>query len=393
MNCIENIKNKVDEIYVSLTSNKISDIVSNKGLMDGQLGILLFLLFYNDIKQDETINRIVNYKFNTYLNNLSFIDEGYNYANGICGILKTLNLLNRIKLTDIDISDIPDKLSDFILSCIKARDLKIGNYDLLYGYVGVGMYAIEFKDTKLLTSILNVLEKTQINDSRNISKWENVDFNQDKKSYNISLSHGMSAIVIFLCKYYSLTGEAVAKELATRAISYLLSQKLNVSIYGTYFPMMPKEEKYIFPSRLAWCYGDLCQALALWHAYKTFKNESWGTMALEIFTHSTYRIDSNTTGVTDAILCHGSSGLSQIFTRMYLETGFDIFQKAADYWTKTTLEYAHFEDGLAGFKTDIRKDFVNSYGFLDGISGIGLSLLTQINPARYSAWDELLLIS
>lgn len=118
-----------------------------------------------------------------------------------------------------------------------------------------------------------------------------------------------------------------------RAVNYILSQKLNVNYYGIYFPMMPKEEPFS-PSRLAWCYGDLCQALALWHSYKTFNIEEWGTMTIEIYEHSTCRVSEATTGVTDSILCHGSSGLSQIFTRMYLETGYNIFREATNYWTK-----------------------------------------------------------
>jgi len=57
---------------------------------------------------------------------------------------------------------------------------------------------------------------------------------------------------------------------------------------------------------------------------------------------------------------------------------------------------AKFEDGLAGFKVyqahDGKPTWLNKYGLLEGVAGIGLAMLTyyyEMDPA----WDECLLLS
>ena len=72
------------------------------------------------------------------------------------------------------------------------------------------------------------------------------------------------------------------------------------------------------------------------------------------------------------------------------------FKDAADYWFEQTLKMATFEDGLAGFKTlympDSKPNWVNEYGFLTGVTGIGLALLTYYYEME-PTWDECLLLS
>jgi hypothetical protein len=97
--------------------------------------------------------------------------------------------------------------------------------------------------------------------------------------------------------------------------------------------------------------------------------------------------------VMDAGLCHGTAGIGHIFYRMWRNTRMLEFKNAADYWMNETLKMAKFEDGLTGYKTWHGKSgWINSYGLLEGIAGIGLALLTyyyEIEPT----WDECLLLS
>jgi lantibiotic biosynthesis protein len=79
---------------------------------------------------------------------------------------------------------------------------------------------------------------------------------------------------------------------------------------------------------------------------------------------------------------------------MYWETKNSVFKETANYWIEQTLKMATFEDGLAGFKTwrGDTKEWINDYGFLEGIAGIGLALLSHISDEE-PTWDRCLLMS
>lgn len=88
--------------------------------------------------------------------------------------------------------------------------------------------------------------------------------------------------------------------------------------------------------------------------------------------------------------------IGHIFYRAWWNTKIPEFKDAADYWFEQTLKMAFFEDGLAGFKAfempDQKPTWVNKYGLLEGIAGIGLAMLTYDNKME-PVWDECLLLS
>lgn len=61
---------------------------------------------------------------------------------------------------------------------------------------------------------------------------------------------------------------------------------------------------------LVWPYGQ---------SGKILKNEEYKKAGLRILMESTKRRNLKEEGVLDAGLCHGSSGISMIFRRMYIE--------------------------------------------------------------------------
>ena len=81
-----------------------------------------------------------------------------------------------------------------------------------------------------------------------------------------------------------------------------------------------------------------------------------------------------------------------IYHRMYLETDCDEFRNTAQYWINQTLNFASFEDGLAGYKSRVIDGWVCDYSLLMGISGIGLVFLSYLEN-DLQAWDEMLLLS
>jgi lantibiotic biosynthesis protein len=64
---------------------------------------------------------------------------------------------------------------------------------------------------------------------------------------------------------------------------------------------------------------------------------------------------------------------------------------ASNYWYDQTLKMGSRNDGLAGYKFLSQQGWANEYNLLEGVSGIGLSLLSFLDPSF--SWDECLLIS
>lgn len=93
---------------------------------------------------------------------------------------------------------------------------------------------------------------------------------------------------------------------------------------------------------MAWCYGDLGIGMAIWQSGKILKNEEYKKAGLRILMESTKRRNLKEEGVLDAGLCHGSSGISMIFRRMYIETQQREFADAWDYWIEKTLNFSIF---------------------------------------------------
>ena len=80
---------------------------------------------------------------------------------------------------------------------------------------------------------------------------------------------------------------------------------------------------------------------------------------------------------------------------MYFNTNIPEFNDAANYWIEKTLKFAKFKDGFAGYKAWYPESKGGSkpvISLLEGISGIGLALLSNITEEE-SVWDECLLLS
>jgi lantibiotic modifying enzyme len=101
-------------------------------------------------------------------------------------------------------------------------------------------------------------------------------------------------------------------------------------------------------------------------------------------------------GLSDACFCHGTSGIAHIFNRFYLETKVPDFNSARQYWINETIKKADFENTECVFKTWESSDmrFQNDFGLLNGITGVGLTLLGFLSDnIEDLSWDKSLLLS
>ena len=223
-----------------------------------------------------------------------------------------------------------------------------------------------------------LLEKTA-EKKDNTYRWHSLIGAERKIGCNIALSHGISSIVAVLSNLNCASINQESRDrIIEKACNYINSQEIDPQKYGCFFPNISLEDQdEIKRSRMAWCYGDLGVATALWEAGKVLNNKTWKSKAIEIFTFSSKRRCQEDTMVQDVELCHGSASLVMMFDYIFRETENDLFRETRDFWVNKSLELSCCTDGLAGYKTWLGPDLKwrTEYDILNGISGIGLMFL------------------
>lgn len=366
------------------------------GLYSGEFGVLLFLFYYSRYLASSRYRLLAeNYAerlFNEFLSKVNL----HTFCNGFSGILYLFQFLRENDYIDMDVSDSQSLLDNFLIKQMR-NDIQQRDYDFMHGALGVGLYILKQRtNTECIQELINFLYQTAEKDSEKQSfKWKSISHARNFFVYNLALSHGISSIIIFLSRVIN-NGMIQTKvvEMLSGAVNYVLSLQRDSSKFGSHFPSYLTTDFQQPPSksRLAWCYGDLGIALALWQAGKAIDNKEWKDKGLEIFLQSTKRRIACDTFVADAGICHGSAGIALIFYRMYSETLLREFKEAADFWICETLSFSKFENGLAGFRAYSKGDWVCDYSLLTGISGIGLALMSYIRDDIQS-WDEVFLLS
>lgn len=355
------------------------------GLLDGMAGHMLFLHRY--MRHAEGMGVLHDALVDACLERVGAGYDMPTYCSGLSGILHTLR---REYADEVDTAEAESLYAGYLSRCAEAF-LRMGNWDFLHGAVGIGCYFLGADSGSPVHELILDYLKSNSEPAEKGRKIISVtDHKTGEKGYNISLSHGMSAITVYLCRLYALTGDGRAAELATDFVNYILAQRMDFDTYGSGFPSMSLGEKPS-KSRLGWCYGDLGVCRTLFHAGGTLDRPEWREQALDVLRLDCGRRGLNDNYVMDASVCHGSAGIALIFRRMYLDTGEEVFAGAARYWLEQTLKMSRFPDGPAGYKYYIGQDgtWRGEYSLLEGIAGVGLTLLAFLYDEE---WEDLLLI-
>jgi lantibiotic biosynthesis protein len=397
------LRQKLDEIALIIkTKSSLSD---QSGLLVGNEGIILFLCYYSKFRQENKYNEGVINCLDSMIEKINLNQKNSPiYSTGLAG---TSWLIQHLTSTDFIDKDTEELLYNFdeLLYDSMISFLNQGMYDFLHEGLGITFYYLERNDIKCdnkVAEAIKILDSIKTIHQSGSYKWISNKLNISgtiEKVYNISLSHGMSSIVVILAKALERGIEVtLTKNLLVGTIKYILEQEQDFEQYGCCFPNIAKESirDNNYRSRLSWCYGDLGIALALYKASKVMVDDVLTNKAIDIFLKNTTRTDLKMNGIGDATLCHGSAGIAHIFNRMFLNTKLPKFKETADYWFQKTLELAIWKDGLAGFKkrtiNNQQEGWENENGFLEGIAGIGLALIANISETD-PVWDKALLIS
>ena len=400
------IHQKLEEIAKLLIGQPPSADISLAG---GDAGRALFLLYYYKLSGSEYYLDKAIELMDELLVNITQSDCHPSFAGGLAGVGWLLQHAVNNGFLDADIhlllGSMDDRLCEWMMN-----EIQRGNYDYLYGATGVALYllgktAIDEKYITYLAAYINALEEQAIGEQEMI-KWKafllqegmyGPDTCQD--IFNLGLSHGIPSIICFLVKASrepALTAQC--SRLIQKSCRFLQHHMRAPEEHGSYFGYLVNGSgTQTAASRLAWCYGDLGVCTTLWQAGEALQQEDIKNAALKIARFNAHKRDLPAALVQDACFCHGASGIAHIYHKMYRHTGEPLFSDTAGFWYEKTLAMATFEDGLAGYKTYMgaspgNGEWHNVPGLLEGVSGIGLSLISAVAGFE-PAWDEALLLS
>ncbi|WP_378180747.1 lanthionine synthetase C family protein [Aquimarina sp. SS2-1] len=403
MNTTQILSKKLKEIHSILQENyQHSDHI---GVLSGISGISLFQFYYARFIEDE---QIADIGVDAMSEAIQRMNDGYSFptfCTGIAGAGWVLELLSEEEFIEIDSDELLSDLDNYLFESMKSN-IKNEYFDFLHGAIGYGYYflkrfekttsdSLKDKYAQYLFHLINALKNSSQKDQRGTFWIYDLNKKENLQGVNLSLSHGMASVINFLSRLYiHKEFRNSSRDLLIGATDFIISCKYPKEDQTSLFPswVYPEMEEYS-NSRLAWCYGDLGIGISLWKVGKALGEEVYRELALQTVKHAAKRRNADEARIIDTGLCHGMFGIITIFQYMYKETNEILFKETADFWMDEVLKMDSHKEGYAGYKQwrgDLEK-WKNETNLLEGIAGIGLSMIYYLNPSE-SKWTECLMI-
>lgn len=359
----------------------------NCSLLGSDFGEIMFLYYYSRI--DERYEPVADGLLDRMFASMGSLPVFGTYCSGLAGMGVGLSILEADgfiegaseALAEVD-SRIDATFDEFIAD---------GKIDFLHGYSGYVLYYLQryandagYAKSRIM-AMVDALRSQAIMQGDAI-KWQFSD--EPDKRFNISLSHGMSSVVVVLCKVLdSIALNAEEREqvawLINGAVNYILMQRIDHEKHGSWFASTSLEcEPQARRSRLGWCYGDMGVSVALYDAAMALHRDDWRQTAMLVLEYAaTSRRNPAMNAVYDAGLCHGATGIAQVFKIMSERTSSQILAEAWKYWDKAVVRNARRVAGRYEylFYNSLENRFERRVGLLDGSAGVGMYLLEAGN--------------
>jgi lantibiotic modifying enzyme len=209
--------------------------------------------------------------------------------------------------------------------------------------------------------------------------------------YDLGMAHGVAGVIAFLAAARVALADSPAGELVDGAVRWLLSVRQDRSS-GSLFPYVVgvRERQASRKSRVAWCYGDLGIAWALWASVR-HRGDMLARDALDMARLAMAR-PLEDTGVMDAGICHGASGLAHLLMRLGQESEATDLLVAARFWCRKAMQMAGDPEDLAAFVCEINGRRERDTSLLTGAGGVALVLLAASSEFPPD-WDGFLGLS
>jgi hypothetical protein len=295
---------------------------------------------------------------------------------------------------------------DGILAGAQGVTLLGGQYDLVSGAVGLGVYGLERLPAQSAAALLDavtrdlsaqVVQETEGTTWRRRHEWLAAEQRAvcPHGCFDLGIAHGVPGILLLLAAMRARgIQDPLIDEMLDSGTRWLIAQRLPPGKRSA-FPSITGGEGKPEPSRLAWCYGDLGISFALLRAAHSLGRPEWREAATELARAAAER-PFKSSSVLDTGLCHGAAGVAHLFNRLYQETGNTLLKDAAERWFEQLLDMRQPGRGVAGFSAwlmgvDGTTEYFADPGFLMGAAGVALAL-TAATSSVQPRWDRVLLL-
>ncbi|CCF16796.1 lanthionine synthetase C-like family protein [Brevibacillus laterosporus GI-9] len=290
-------------------------------------------------------------------------------------------------------------------------------YDVIQGVSGIGRYLLASKQiNELYTTLEGVLrylvdlsQSIELSDGNKIPGWylnkEMQFLERDKKLYpkgnfNVGLAHGIPGPLALLSLAIQEGIEVTGQRDAILVIAEWLRRWQEYDEYGIIWRDRVGLEEELgqisqpLIRRDAWCYGTPGVARSLYLAGEAMQDSSYCNLAIQSYEDVFKRPESDWNLYAD-MFCHGKAGLLQMTMRMAMVAEDDRFQPHIEYLTDKLI--GEFNPSLPFGYQDIEPvgDKIirlNKAGLLEGVAGIGLTLLSA-SSKQEPIWDQPFLLA
>jgi hypothetical protein len=377
-------------------------LLTGDSLFSGNLGLILYHLNRHVVLNDTaSLDRLI-YLLQNVLdrveNNTSTLTN-FTLSYGLSGLGMVINQLVKhsiIEEQDIELGNLDVLISEWIAERIIDNDS-----EFMHGAFGAIQYLSSKKQTSessiSIDKIIDVLFSKSIIGTNGIHFELFNKFIPDypKDSINLSLSHGLSGILIILSDLFEkgLIKES-KKDLILQIAKFLREKVEDVDFEKKIFchtdSVISPEIKGRRNTRLAWCYGDLNQVIAFLRVGQALNDESYISLSYRIGTTTVRRRQFEETYISDSQFCHGTSGLAEVYHYLYEQTKMNVYLDAKKYWLDQTLEYLGEE-----LKTGYYEQKGRNGELLEGLIGVALVLMSEVgrNQNQKMLWNNIFLLN
>jgi lantibiotic biosynthesis protein len=368
----------------------------NDTLFSGNLGRVLYFMYRyrtsDNLYFADLASNILGQVLENIRDKKGRISFTSSLSSGLTGLCFINMLLGEDDFMDLEMDKTFIQFDEIIFkkACQQIRE---GNLDYLHGALG-SLYYFSFRVQKneniaayIFEMIDLIMEGTVIEPDGMYFKNTYINkMNDTPDSLNFGFAHGLSGVVMVLLKVYQ-TGIANDKvqKIINGFIEFTLSKYQETDFETkqfSHFPMtIEPENQGNYGSFLGWCYGDLNQSIMFYQAGKILDRKDLTRIAENISETTLKRIQKKGAFMNNQFLCHGTSGLAQMYHSLEEISGNTLYQEGSQYWRNQTMNY------LEKFDWELE----NSGGLLGGLEGLGLVLMSSQTNTK-TLWDKLFLL-
>ncbi len=349
------------------------------GLFYGKAGLALYCLYMYKLNKEKRylnkIEEIIEYLFckNTVENSVLYYQNSF--AEGLSGLGYLLLKLRNNEILDNSFNETIDSLSNIIeIDCLKM--IKNNKFDFFYGSFGLLYFLLENKKYELCYTYIKQIYNLSL--KNNFFLYNNTE-DPYTKGYNFGFAHGVIGFISILLKFIDILDHKIMiKDFIFNLLLSMSKFGKNIFVPNNFrsiddyktFPSIYPYNIYIdnftlnttlnaeiikngivhYTTRIGWCNSDMGHSLLYYKAGVILQNDDFINTSQLIGNFLIKRIDFNVTGIDSMYMCHGSSGVAQMYKRLYELTHNENYFESYLYWLEKTSNYLIMEIKKEEFK-------------------------------------------